>query len=594
MNDTGDDYSPVLKEKLLFSIQSLCEIGEELSSTEQFESSSQSILHLIMGTLVISKAAILLLDEGSREFRLVASRGVKDANLHIPLPDNALNVLHHRLEPILVTNPEHKVLTEYFEKNRGAIEQLHSHYWLPLRVKSRLLGVISVSKKFMGQDYEPIDLELLNIITQQLSIAVNNYYLIRDLKESNFQLNRKLLELETLYDLGIAIGSILDVSELAEQILINAVGLTDASAGFLALTGESGFDIASAINQPNDPAPLDAFEPVKAILEENEPMVDNGSGDVELPYGASKMLIVPLGGQREVLGVIGLADKESRDGLLNFTLDDQRMLQNFATQAGIAIENAKFYMESLEKERLERELQVAATIQRSILPDHPPEIDGVQIAAMTIPSRFVGGDHYDFHVRSGEYLFSIADVSGKGIPAALLVSTLHATQRALVESSEWDLRRIVKSISTSIHRSSLSNKFITFFLMRYDPAERTITTVNAGHNPPLLISSDGGIRKLTKGGLVLGLLPESPYECETTRLKTGDVIVTFTDGVNEAMNVDDEEFGDERFERVLVENRGKDAQEIHDAVMSALQEWTAGAPQHDDITLVVYKIVDPS
>jgi phosphoserine phosphatase RsbU/P len=459
-----------------------------------------------------------------------------------------------------------------------------------LRVKRRLLGGISVSKKFMGQDYEPVDLELLNIIVQQLSIAVNNYYLIKDLKDANFQLNRKLLELETLYDLGIAIGSIMEVEELAEQILMNAVGLTDASAGLLALRDGEGLKLASSINLPSgDLATLESYEPVKQALEERESLLDNSGEAGEHPYGFRKLMIVPLSGQHAVKGIIALADKESRDGLMNFSQEDLRMLRNFATQAGVAIENAQFYKESVEKERLERELQVAATIQRTILPKEPPKIPGMEIAATTIPSRFVGGDHYDFHKHDGGYLFTIADVSGKGIPAALLVSTLHATQHALVESGALDYPQLIKRISQSIYKSTLSNKFITFFLTSFDSATGRITTVNAGHNYPLLISADGSLNKLKKGGLVLGMLPDSDYEQESTELQPGDLLVMFTDGVTEAMDPEDEEYGDERLERLLLDNRHRSAAEIFDTLMEDLRRHTAGAPQHDDITLIVCK-----
>jgi sigma-B regulation protein RsbU (phosphoserine phosphatase) len=593
MSKDSGDFSSVLKEKLLYSIQSLCEIGEELSSIERFDTSSQSVLHLIMGTLMISKAAILLFDKESGQLKLAASRGVSDSKLTIDMPSNVHNKLHHSSDPILVSNPESKVLKEFFDTNADTLKTLHSHYWLSLRVKSRLLGIISVSKKFMNQEYEHVDLELLNIIVQQLSIAINNYYLIRDLKQTNFRLNRKLLELETLYDLGIAIGSIMEVEELAEQILINAVGLTDASAGLIALKSDSGLEMTTSINVPEvDPAELEKHSCTRQVIDEGETFLDNSGDTEDHPFGFRKVLFVPLSGQRETLGLLGLADKESRDGIMNFSEADKRLLQNFATQAAVAIENAKFYRESLEKERLERELQVAASIQRTILPDKPPDIPGLEIAAITIPSRFVGGDHYDFHSRDGSFLFTIADVSGKGIPAALLVSTLHATQHALIQGEEWDPPSIVKRISRSIFRSTLSNKFISFFMARYDLEKSTITAVNAGHNYPLIISPDGRKKYLQKGGLVLGMLPDSPYEWETASLERGDVFVMFTDGVNEAMNEQEEEFGDERFEEILVNNRDRTAGEILNTVMNTIREFSKGAAQHDDITLVVCKKYD--
>lgn len=594
MSKENGEYAALLKEKLIFSLDALSEIGEELSSAEQFQESSKAILHLIMGTLVISKAAILLYDSRREELEVVASRGVKKPGLRIKLPESARRKLHTGPVTNYINAPKEEALSRFFDEHRDDLELLHSYIWVPLRVKSRLLGVISISKKFMDNEYEQVDLELLHIISQQLSIAINNYCLIRDLKDSNFQLNRKILELETLYDLGIAIGSLMAIPELAEQILINAVGLTDASAGLLALKGENGLELGAGINLPSDNLEsLESYKSLAKVLERNESILDNSNESTDKPFGFNKLLLVPLRGQRQVLGLIGLADKESREGLKDFSEEDMRLLLNFATQAGIAIENAKFYAESLEKEKLERELHVAASIQKNLLPDAPPNIPGMQIAATTIPSRFVGGDFYDFMEREGLHLFSIADVSGKGIPAALLVSTLHATLHALTEDA-WDITRILERISQSIYKSSLSNKFITFFLAQYDPDTSILTSINAGHNYPLLVTADGNIKHLRSGGLCLGMLPKSRYEKESNQMMPGDLLVMYTDGVTEAFNHDEEEFGEERLEELLINNRRHSAQEILDAILNAVSNFVDGAPQYDDITLAVFKMAEES
>jgi len=589
MSEESPELTNEDRERLLYAIQSLAEIGEELSSTETFSSSSNSILHLIMGTVVISKAAVLVYNESNRTLEIAASRGVEDGLEPLLLPHIVQRALHKRNSPIRISDPQDETLVEYFQQHESELVDLHSHVWLPLSVKSRLLGVISVSRKFMNQDYDEVDLELLHIISQQLSIALNNFYLIKDLKKTNFQLQRKLLEQESLFDLGIAIASIMDQQELVETILFNAVALTDSSSGFLALWEDDQLVMKSAINLSDEAQrKLADFATAKELRDTDEYYLDNSDSSTLHEFNIRKLLIVPVRGQRQSQGLLGLADKESRDGIASFEDVDVRLLQNFGTQAGVAIENARFYAESLEKERYERELSVAATIQQNILPEKPPAIDGLQIAATTIPSRFVGGDHYDFIERPGDHIFSVADVSGKGIPAALLVSTLHATMHALVQNQECP-KTLVQQISKSVFKSSLSNKFITFFLTQYFPEQQMIRTINAGHNPPYLVSADGTLRTLRTGGLVLGLMPEVDYQSEDTMIHSGDLLVTFTDGVSEAMDEDEEEFGEERLEKLIVDNRHKTAQEVFDIVMQEIETFTAGAPQHDDITLVIFK-----
>jgi len=592
---SSEDHSATadLKEKLLYSIRSLTEIGEELSSAEEFESHSRAVLHLMMGTLVISKSAIMLCNEACTELRVCVSRGIDGAPLALRLPREVRSALHAIGKPFRITDPPDEKLRPFFKEHAEELRRLHSYLWVPLCVRARLLGVVSVSKKFMGGDYQEVDLELLNIIAKQLSIAINNFRLIHSLKTTNFQLNRKLLELETLYDLGIAIGTLKEVRDLSEQILINAVGLTDASAGLLALkTDDGGLELAAGINLPfEDLSEIEGHEVLWLPIEQGESWMNNDADPAET-FGFSKLLLVPLRGQHEIEGLIGLADKESRDGgLLDFTAEDEHLLANFGSQAGIAIENAKFYAESVEKERLERELQVAASIQQNLLPESPPEVPGIEIAATTIPSHTVGGDHFDFLQSNGEYLISIADVSGKGIPAALLVSTLHATLHAHAEG-ETDLGRMVGRISRSIFASSLSNKFITFAVSRLDPATMTLRSVNAGHNYPLLVSREGEIRLLRAGGLALGLLPESKYIEEEISLRPGDLLVYYTDGVTESLNTSEEEFGDERFEKLLVKRRQLSAREILDSILGDIETFTAGAPQHDDLTLIVIKVAE--
>jgi sigma-B regulation protein RsbU (phosphoserine phosphatase) len=239
--------------------------------------------------------------------------------------------------------------------------------------------------------------------------------------------------------------------------------------------------------------------------------------------------------------------------------------------------------------RLEEEIATARKIQRNLLPENPPTLRGWELCASNRPSRNVGGDYHDFLPLPGGHLgIAIGDVSGKGIPAALLMSNLQAALRVQALAG-LPAHRLVEEVNRHIYRTTGSESFISFFLGELEPSMGTFTYTNAGHNAPVVVRECGDVETLDKGGLLLGVFPEALYERGSIELHPGDIVAFYTDGVTEATNEAGDMFSEERLVEALHHHRRSHAREIHDTVLDRVREFQCGRPLDDDLTLILVK-----
>jgi sigma-B regulation protein RsbU (phosphoserine phosphatase) len=261
----------------------------------------------------------------------------------------------------------------------------------------------------------------------------------------------------------------------------------------------------------------------------------------------------------------------------------------------LLIENARLNERALEQEKLRRDLALAAEVQRRLLPPHPPRSDVATLAAFTLPARTVGGDYYDFlDLPGGQIGVAVADVAGKGIAAALLMSVVQASLRVIAAGGALELSELAANMNRFLYSSTTgTNKYATFFYAQLDARGGRLRYVNAGHNPPYLVRRTGEdihVTELTTGGTVLGLFPEMAYEDAQIDLCPGDLLVAFTDGVTEALNAGGEEFGEDRLKDLLRGTVGSAAGEVSSTLAGTMREWIAGTEQYDDLTFVVVAV----
>jgi phosphoserine phosphatase RsbU/P len=347
-------------------------------------------------------------------------------------------------------------------------------------------------------------------------------------------------------------------------------------------------------------------EPLRVYLDDESSWIHREPGSTEQEREGLALLhaelLLPLAGREKLLGFISLGHKKSEEP---FTGSDLRLLKSVASQTGLALENAQLLAaiteEVAQRERLNREVEIAREVQERLFPQDLPPIAGLDYWGACRPALGVGGDYYDFlGLPQGRLGIAIGDVSGKGIGAALLMASLEASLRAEAARGPDDLAALVSNVNRLVYQASTSNRYATFFYAQYDPDQRRLVYVNAGHNPPILFrkrkrtgeSADWEIIRLTAGGTVVGLLESFPYQQETLDMQPGDLLVAFTDGISEAMDLHEEEWGEERMIETIESCAGQPANQLVPSIIAAADAFAAGAKQHDDMTLVVLRIQD--
>jgi phosphoserine phosphatase RsbU/P len=296
------------------------------------------------------------------------------------------------------------------------------------------------------------------------------------------------------------------------------------------------------------------------------------------------MIAVPLQTNDRVIGLIYV---DSPNAVREFTREDLNLLTVMANVAAIRIEHARLNEIEEAERAMAKDMQQAALIQERLL-GTPPKVEGLDIGAKTVASRAVGGDYYDFiKYPDGRVAIMVGDVAGKGMPAALLMSSLQARVHVVFEEPD-DLAQKLTRLNKSTCANCPDNRFITFFTCIADPKTGQVTYANAGHNPPLVVRAKGGFELLEgAGGMILGILPMSKYEEASITLDRGDILVLFSDGVTEEVDPNDQQFGEERLANMVAELSDRPAAEIVQEVHRAVHAFTQGAAAADDITVVI-------
>jgi sigma-B regulation protein RsbU (phosphoserine phosphatase) len=337
-------------------------------------------------------------------------------------------------------------------------------------------------------------------------------------------------------------------------------------------------------------------------------------------------LLIPITSNDHLHGLISLGPRLSD---MAYAREDKRLLAVVANQIAAFIEKMKMISHLADEERIARELEMAAEVQRHLFPAGELVDDVLEIYGVCFPALGIGGDYYDyFEIDDRQTAIAIADVAGKGISAALLMSTVQASLRCQLTSGDTPLTDVVSTMNRLLRRSTGDAGYATFFLASFDKAEHRLAFVNAGHLPPILVrggvpplddteavvQTSGTLRRLpsrangsrslsvpliqkrpvikllTTGGPIIGTFFNEPYQLGTVVLESGDVLVVYTDGVTEALNSAGEEFGEDRLKSIVVDSPRLPARELGAAITARVFEWQGEAPQHDDLTLIVVRV----
>lgn len=403
------------------------------------------------------------------------------------------------------------------------------------------------------------------------------------LLEQNLQAMSQGVELVALYEVGLAIASILDIDELAEEVLSRALMLTECSLGALYTLEDEGFVLARSRGVAEERI-------ATADLDLADLHASGGKPAIAILKDATTILAVTVEIEGEPRGLLAVGHPAGEGNEL--TAKDRSTLSPFANQAAIALEQARLHHAEVEKQRLDRELELAAEIQRELLPDEMPTIPGYEVLGWNRPARHVGGDYFGFHQIEGDrWVPVLGDVTGKGAPAALLVSTFDSALRVLVRQLGVSTE-LADQLNHHIWETSAVNMFITLIVADLDPGEGVCHYVNAGHNDGLVIRAEGEVEHLKSVGPPIGLFEESRYRMQSLEFHSGDLVCLYSDGITECVDLDEEEFEIERLIDVLREHREESLDAILSAIDRAVTDFAAGQPQGDDQTVILIRRVD--
>jgi sigma-B regulation protein RsbU (phosphoserine phosphatase) len=418
------------------------------------------------------------------------------------------------------------------------------------------------------------------------------------LEEENKRLRRAVDELSIINEVASAVTSTWSLDEIVDSIVQKCVKHLNVEQGAVLLFGKQDEPDAlrtmvRRVDSEVGTIPYRLGDQLNGwMLKNQQPLViDDLAADErfrlsdDVDNNIRSLMCVPLRAKARMMGVLIVFNKRSGKP---FTESNQRLLTIIAAQSAQVIETARLYEEEKSLQLMQQEMELARGIQANLLPKSHPSVPGYDIAGTSVSAANVGGDYYDFLPNEDRLIVCLGDVSGKGMPASLLMANMQATIRGqnLVSSSAAEC---MSRSNRLMFQSTDSAKFVTFFYGILDIEGRTLEYSNAGHNPPILFSK-GQETRLETGGPVLGVLPDFPYQQASVELTPGDLLLIFSDGFSEAMNGRFEEFGEDQLARIANENRGDSAADLIEKMSQAVIAHTGDEPQTDDMTIVAVRV----
>lgn len=551
--------------KLKRNLTALVEFSSVVNSSLDLTFTLNNLLFSTMGKFLTPKGMIIL--KPKDKYEIISMKGL-DANLTKDFP----NITE---ENELDTNTH---LHEFLSRNNLTLKE-------KIFSSSRCLGIIALGEKINKNSYSEDEVQFLKTILNIAATAIENSLFIDELKKVNRDLDSRINRLNSLFELGKEFGLLTEEGRISKLLIYSLLGqFLVSSYAVIIVEGEKLRVIESTVSKNKLLDSLKQYDLSNLSTHLNKIEIEK---NYERISNFNFELIVPM----QLRGVTkGLLLLGSRINKLSYTRPDIEFINSVGSLAIISLENKRLFKEALEKQKMEEELELAKEIQKNLLPKSMPQLSDLEFDASTISSRQIGGDYYDLiKIDDENYIGAIADVSGKGVPASLLMANLQAFLKS-ISRLDLSIEQATELINDLVSENTSDGRFITFFWFKLDIESKMFTYVNAGHNPPLLIR-DNKIRYLDKGGILLGVMKTKfHYVSETITLKKNDLIVLFTDGVTEAKNKNDEEFSDEKLEKILLSLTHNTAAEVINEIKNSIEVFTNGQPQSDDITLLVMKV----
>ena len=573
--------------KILINLESLLALGAKLNETSDEISILNITLLSLMGKLKIFRGIIFTHDSTNEYFIPVISKGKK----------NISKIKAFEIKQICII------------KDKGSDNELLKAGYeicIPILYRNELLAVICLSKKLDTNEMTEEEFYYASLVSSITANALKNTKNINLLLKEKYLVESKNQLLTTLFEVSRDFNVFLSEEKIIKTLSLNLSGQLMITR-FAVIYLEESIEEEDRINKKNNLSKTSNLKILKSTLKEAPSLniitelltIDQTCFIEELAVGEELdnwltknevCVVSPMMTQSAIKGFLLIG--KSTVGR-QFTEENLLFIKVIGNTTVLALENLKLIQKEVERQKLENELSIALEIQRNLLPDENPEIKGFDIYGTSIPSKFVGGDYYDFiKLSNGNLLIAIADVSGKGMPAALLMANVQAALRVL-GPLDISLPQLIFRLNNLVYHNTTADRFVTFFCGELNPVDRTFKYINAGHNPPLYIKSNGDVELLTLGGIILGVIENTDnYKTGEIKLNQGESITFFTDGITEATNKNLDEYGEKRLIEMIQKSKSGNSNELVKNILTDVKNHSKSFTQKDDITIVTLKVIE--
>ena len=582
--------SALLRQKLR-DLEFVTSASRMLNTSLNRDELLRTIMKIVKNALAVQAVLLAIVDDDGdgKDLVFVRARGRRDRAVRgqkIPFGEGVMGRVARSENPLVINDTRTDPQVSLKIENKLGLKP-HSVLAIPLKRRGKLIGVLEAINHEGARPFTEADLSLAITLGEHIAISIANAWLFHRAK-------RRGLEYSLLAEAGANLGKSISLDGVLERILKNLEKLLPFDAAAIYVIDRQQQRLAAALLQ-GYPKGADQVVELKrdeglvsvAIKSKNGLIVDDvrkSKAYVNARKRTRSEIVVPMLSHGTVIGAFNLESNRLRA----YRDDDLRLLEAFAGQASIAIERAHLYEERREKHEIEKELRVARTVQSFFTPKKARAFGRFRIAGANFPSLEVSGDYYDFFpIRDSLIEFAVADVAGKGLPAALIVSGLRASLHTLAQYLS-SARQITLKANEILLETVRPQDFVTAFVGVLDSSTGELTYCNAGHESPILMKPDGSFRKMETGGPILGVFDSLPYAEGRCRL-TDETFLCYTDGATESRNSADEEYGEERLIGALRRSIDLPPSRLCRALFADLKAFVGDPGQGDDVTYLVLK-----
>ncbi len=566
----------------------LLEAARRFNAILDYEELIRQVLELVIAAVDAEAALVFRVDHKRSDIkiRFMDDRNRRMKVFHRDIGQGVVGGVPMFHAPVIMNVAARVSRIDREIERQGGVE-IRSLITVPLIGKGQMIGVIEAINKATGP-FTEADLDVLIGLANQIAVAIDNAALYRAVK-------REALERTLLYEVGKKLSGSLTLDEVLKDILDSLKQVVDYDAAGVFLVEPDRGEIGSIYTVGYDTTDSSDMQLkigqglIGNVVKAGEPIivadVMNDDRYVNARAATRSEIVVPMILGNQVIGVVNLES----DRVGAYDQEHVALLSAFASQAAISVERARMHERLLSSERLEQQLSIAREIQRSFLPPADPVLPGYDLAGRNISSEQVGGDYYDFICIVQHHTgIAIGDVSGKGIPAALIMASFRSSLIAEIRNN-YSIGTICRKVNNLMCESLKPGNFVTAVYGVLDSKNHIFTFANCGHDQPIWLHSDGRVELLREGGLAFGITRDAVYEERPLFLNSGDIVVFYTDGVTEVFDRNGQQFGTKRLIEILHENRHRPAGEILDEVYRAVKNYASPDHVFDDFTMIVLK-----